>query len=155
MVMANHDFRNLKDFDFDGFLTSLSIYDPNEPPDGNSTEQKLLVDFLHCFHNWKARNDVSSEQVFDMMQDLLREKPIRVKFTKMMYGVTFARIFKTEKGWESSTSFGRDELMLVSKVADLAHTWIYQQNERSEPEPEERTTTRSRSDNRRARAASR
>ncbi|XZE42759.1 hypothetical protein SH467x_002291 [Pirellulaceae bacterium SH467] len=43
------------------------------------------------------------------------------------YGVTFSRIYKTEEGWESSSSFGRDELPLLGKVADMAHTWIYQQ----------------------------
>lgn len=50
----------------------------------------------------------------------------------LRFNVTFSRIYKTEKGWESSSSFGRDELPLVSKVADLAHTWIYEQNERSD-----------------------
>ncbi len=38
------------------------------------------------------------------------------------YGVTFSRIYKTDNGWESSLSFGRDELPLVGKVSDLAHT---------------------------------
>lgn len=51
------------------------------------------------------------------------------------FNVTFSRIYKSDKGWESSSSFGRDELPLVSKVADMAHTWIYQQNERSEDGP--------------------
>lgn len=44
------------------------------------------------------------------------------------FGVTLSRIYKTDDGWESSSSFGRDDLPLVSKVADMAHTWIYQQN---------------------------
>lgn len=48
------------------------------------------------------------------------------------YGVTFARIYLTAEGWQTSASFGRDELMLVAKVADMAHTWIYQQNDRVE-----------------------
>jgi hypothetical protein len=48
------------------------------------------------------------------------------------YNVSFSRIYKTDKGWESSSSFGRDELPLLSKVADMAHTWIYEQNERSD-----------------------
>lgn len=50
------------------------------------------------------------------------------------HSVTVSRIYKTETGWESSFSFGRDELPLVSKVADQAHLWIYQQSERSETE---------------------
>jgi hypothetical protein len=48
------------------------------------------------------------------------------------YNVTFSRIYKTDGGWESSTSFGRDELPLLAKVADMAHTWTYQQGERSD-----------------------
>ena len=48
------------------------------------------------------------------------------------FGVTIARIYKTESGWETSQSFGRDELPLVCKVADMAHLWIFQQNDRSE-----------------------
>ena len=51
--------------------------------------------------------------------------------------VTFARIYKTEQGWESSASFGRDELPLVAKVADMAHTWIYQQNEKNDSQSDE------------------
>lgn len=49
------------------------------------------------------------------------------------YSVSIVRLFKTDKEvWDSSTSFGRDELPLVSKVADMVHTWIYQQSERVE-----------------------
>lgn len=48
------------------------------------------------------------------------------------FSVTISRIYKTDSGWETSMSFGRDELPLVGKVADMAHTWIYQQNEKSE-----------------------
>ena len=35
--------------------------------------------------------------------------------------------YKTPKGeeWKSSTSFGRDDLPLVAKVCDLAHTRLF------------------------------
>ncbi len=29
--------------------------------------------------------------------------------------------------WHQSQSFGRDDLLLVAKVADLCHSWIYRQ----------------------------
>lgn len=45
----------------------------------------------------------------------------------MRYNVTFQRIYRDEDTWKSSDSFGRDDLYLVQKVADLAHTWIYEQ----------------------------
>jgi len=53
------------------------------------------------------------------------------------HSVAISRIYKTENGWESSTSFGRDELPLVAKVADLAHSWIYQQSPVADREKEE------------------
>lgn len=43
------------------------------------------------------------------------------------FNVTFGRVYKTDDGWESTDSFGRDDLLVVAKVADLAHTWIHQQ----------------------------
>ncbi|MBX3412386.1 MAG: hypothetical protein KF708_06845 [Pirellulales bacterium] len=43
------------------------------------------------------------------------------------YNVTFTRIYKDGDQWKDSTSFGRDDLPLVAKVADLAHSWIFQQ----------------------------
>jgi len=44
------------------------------------------------------------------------------------YAVTFNRIYKEREGdqWKSSESFGRDDLLVVAKVADMAHTWIFQ-----------------------------
>jgi len=41
------------------------------------------------------------------------------------YNVTLARLYKDVDQWKSSDSFGRDDLPLVGKVADLAHTWIF------------------------------
>lgn len=41
------------------------------------------------------------------------------------HNVTVSRIYKNGDQWKDSGSFGRDDLPLVSKVADLAHTWIH------------------------------
>ncbi len=43
------------------------------------------------------------------------------------YNVTVSRTYRDGDEWKSSPSFGRDDLLLVAKVADLAHTWICQQ----------------------------
>lgn len=43
------------------------------------------------------------------------------------YGVTFQRLYKDGDDWKTTDSFGRDELLLVAKVADMAHTWICQE----------------------------
>lgn len=42
------------------------------------------------------------------------------------HNVTLTRLYKDGDQWKDSTSFGRDDLPLVGKVADLAHTWIFQ-----------------------------
>lgn len=43
------------------------------------------------------------------------------------HNVTFSRLYKDEQDrWQDSTSFGRDDLPLLAKVADLAHTWIFE-----------------------------
>jgi len=45
------------------------------------------------------------------------------------HNVTFYRLYKDkeETEWRTSESFGRDDLLLLGKVADMAHTWIYEQ----------------------------
>ena len=40
------------------------------------------------------------------------------------YNVTLERLYNQEGEWRSTGSFGRDDLLLLAKVADLAHTWI-------------------------------
>lgn len=42
------------------------------------------------------------------------------------YNVTVARIYKDAEQWKSTDSFGRDDLLVLAKVADLAHTWIFE-----------------------------
>ncbi len=42
------------------------------------------------------------------------------------WNVQVVRLYLVEKEWKQSTSFGRDDLPLVGKVSDLAHTWIFQ-----------------------------
>ena len=42
------------------------------------------------------------------------------------HNVTFSRIYKDreEDAWKSTDSFGREDLLLLAKVADHAHSWI-------------------------------
>ena len=40
------------------------------------------------------------------------------------YNITFSRIYKDETEWKTSDTFGRDDLLVLAKVADQAHTWI-------------------------------
>jgi hypothetical protein len=40
------------------------------------------------------------------------------------YSVSFERLYMQEGEWRSTGSFGRDDLLVLAKVADLAHSWI-------------------------------
>ena len=42
----------------------------------------------------------------------------------VFYNATFTRLYKDGDHWKSSDSFGRDDLLLVAKVADRVHSWI-------------------------------
>lgn len=46
----------------------------------------------------------------------------------LRYNVTVSRLYKDDDDqWKTSESFGRDDLLLLAKVVDLAHTWISEQ----------------------------
>lgn len=48
------------------------------------------------------------------------------------HGVSFERVYRDGSEWKSSTSFGRDDLLVLAKLADRAHTWIVEQDARAE-----------------------
>ncbi len=45
---------------------------------------------------------------------------------RVRYSVTFSRLYRDGEQWRDSSSFGRQELLLLMKVADLAHTFLHQ-----------------------------
>jgi hypothetical protein len=43
------------------------------------------------------------------------------------FNVTFQRLYRTDEGkWQSTGSFGRDDLLVLMKLADAAHTRVMQ-----------------------------
>lgn len=44
--------------------------------------------------------------------------------TGVRYNSTFERVYRDGETWRSTSSFGRDDLLLLSKLADQTHTWI-------------------------------
>jgi hypothetical protein len=46
------------------------------------------------------------------------------------YNVTVTRIYKEKESdqWKTTESFGRDDLLLLAKAADRAHSWICDQH---------------------------
>jgi len=47
------------------------------------------------------------------------------------HNVTLQRIYRDGDQWKTSDSFGRDDLPLVIKVSDLAHSWIFEHGQSS------------------------
>lgn len=48
------------------------------------------------------------------------------------YNVTIVRLYKNGDVWKESAIFGRNDLLVVAKVADMAHTWIALRNQTNE-----------------------
>lgn len=45
------------------------------------------------------------------------------------FNATFSRLYKDGENWQSTDSFGRDDLLLLGKVANEAHSWICAQSQ--------------------------
>ena len=55
---------------------------------------------------------------------------------KTRYSVTFSRIYRDAEGqWKTTQSFGRNDLLVLAKVADRAHSRIFEL-QRTEDESE-------------------
>jgi hypothetical protein len=46
---------------------------------------------------------------------------------RAMHSVTFSRLYKEEGVWRDASSFGRTELPLIARTAEMALDWIYSQ----------------------------
>ena len=49
----------------------------------------------------------------------------KTKENGIKHNVQFCRLYKKDNTWESSQSFSRQDLLLLAKLADLTHTWLY------------------------------
>lgn len=55
------------------------------------------------------------------------------------YNAVFAKLYRVQEsereegdsGWRESSSFSRDDIPLLRKVADLTYQWMYEQNGKS------------------------
>jgi hypothetical protein len=54
----------------------------------------------------------------------------------VQYNVTFERRFHDGEAWRSTSSFGRDDLLKLAKIADQAHSWITEQLASTAAKPE-------------------
>ena len=56
--------------------------------------------------------------------------------TAPRHNVTFSRLYKDGDEWKTTQSFGRNDLLVLAKVADQAHTRIFELPQEEEPEAE-------------------
>lgn len=56
------------------------------------------------------------------------------------HNVTVARLYRDGDLFRESTHFNREDLLVLAKILDLAHTWIYQQAN-SEPDSSDASRT--------------
>ena len=52
------------------------------------------------------------------------------------HNVTFSRLYKDGDQWKSTQSFSRSDLLLLAKVADQAHSRIFELQQAEEPQAE-------------------
>lgn len=50
------------------------------------------------------------------------------------FNATFSRLYKDGEQWKTTDSFGRDDLLVLAKVADQAHSWIHAQGQGEQEE---------------------
>ncbi len=56
------------------------------------------------------------------------------------HDVTHCRLYKNGAVWAQSHRYGRDDLLLLCKALDQAHSWIYGQNRLEPAESQENPT---------------
>ena len=44
---------------------------------------------------------------------------------EIWFNITVSRLYKDGDQWKDTTAFGRDDLPLLAKVADMAYAWIW------------------------------
>ena len=52
------------------------------------------------------------------------------------HNVTFSRLYKEGDEWKNTQSFSRNDLLLLAKVADQAHSRIFELQQAEEPQAE-------------------
>ena len=53
------------------------------------------------------------------------------------FNVSISRVYRDGDEWKTTTSFGRDDLPIVAKAAELAYGWIWKQASQSNSGSEE------------------
>ena len=101
-------------------------------------ERALLADVVRGFVTWYDVGGAMSAQL-----NMPNDKPaheVRLGTVKatiwkndtgngVRFNTTFTRLYRDGNEWKNTSSFGRDDLLVVRKVADQAHSWICEQRQ--------------------------
>ena len=86
--------------------------------------------------NFRMKNTPKQKPIHEVRISLIKAAIWRneTENSGVRYNVTFSRIYKDgdSEPWKSTDSFGRDDLLLLAKVADQAHSWIFAQTREEE-----------------------
>ena len=52
------------------------------------------------------------------------------------HNVTFSRLYRDGEKWKRTQNFGRNDLLVLAKVADQAHSRIFELQQEEEPQAE-------------------
>ena len=52
------------------------------------------------------------------------------------HNVTFSRLYRDGEEWKQTQSFGRNDLLVLAKVVDQAHTRIFELQQEEQPQAE-------------------
>jgi hypothetical protein len=85
-----------------------------------------------------SNKEVSNKEVLNKPAHRIRSGVIEVAVWRnesekggTWYSVTMSRSYKQGEEWKQSDSFGQDDLLVLAKLLDMAHTWIMSQPQQS------------------------
>jgi hypothetical protein len=58
----------------------------------------------------------------------------KAKDGRVWFNVTITRSYKDGDQWKDTSTFGRDDLPIVAKAADMAYAWIWGQEVPADPD---------------------
>ena len=62
--------------------------------------------------------------------------PNETKQGRTRHNVTFSRLYRDGGEWKQTQSFGRNDLLVLAKVVDQAHTRIFELQQEEQPQAE-------------------
>ena len=74
----------------------------------------------------KKNNEPVAEVRIGTIKAAIWQNPRKEVENGVRYNTTFQRLYRGEKGWQSTDSFGYHDLLVLAKVASEAHTRVHE-----------------------------